>query len=136
MIKGIIAAVLLTSGYVMSSLPDGKSDSMKRCEQVYQANCQACHMAEGQGIPGAFPPLAKSDFLMKDQKRAIGVVLNGLSGAIQVNGQTYQMEMPSHAQLTDQQVADVLTYIQNNWGNEAKPVTPAQVSEVRKSSKK
>ncbi|MCJ8165051.1 cytochrome c [Pontibacter sp. E15-1] len=132
MFKGIIAAMLITSGYFYTSQTDTAEASIKRGKAVYTANCQSCHMAEGQGIPGAFPPLAKSDFLMQDQKRAIGVVLNGLNDEIKVNGQTYHMQMPSHAFLTDQQVADVLTFVQNNWGNKAKPVTPAQVKELRK----
>ncbi len=89
-------------------------------------------MAKGEGIPSTFPPLAKSDYLMKDQKRAIRTVLHGLSGEITVNGDTYNMAMPGYDSLSDQEVADVLNYIQNSWGNKAKPVTPAQVKAERK----
>ncbi len=89
-------------------------------------------MAQGEGIPGAFPPLAKSDYLLKDQKRAISSVVYGVSGEITVNGATYMMDMPAQSHLSDQEVADVLNYIQNNWGNKAKPVTPAQVKAERK----
>jgi len=132
MLKGIIAAVLATSGYVYTSQADGLAESIKRGQEVYSANCQGCHMAEGEGVMGAFPPLAKSDFLMQDQKRAINVVVHGLSGEIKVNDQTYMMDMPAQSSLSDQQVADVLNYIQNNWGNKAEAVTPAQVAEARK----
>ncbi|QCR21440.1 cytochrome c [Pontibacter sp. SGAir0037] len=134
MLKGIILAACLTTGYLYTTTQtDALKASIKRGEEVYSANCQSCHMPEGEGIPGAFPPLAKSDFLMKDQKRAVHIVLHGLSGDIQVNGETYSMEMPPQAHLSDQEVADVLNYVQNNWGNKAKAaVTPAQVKAARK----
>ncbi|PRY10208.1 cytochrome c [Pontibacter ummariensis] len=133
MLKGVLLAVFITSGYLFASQGDSKlQESIKRGEAVYTANCQACHQAEGTGIPGAFPPLAKSDFL-KDQKKVIGVVVHGLSGEIKVNGETYNMQMPAQSHLTDQQVADVLNYVQNNWGNKATAaVTPAQVAAIRK----
>ncbi len=105
---------------------------MLRGEKVYAANCQSCHMPEGEGIPGTFPPLAKSDYLLKDQKRAVGTILHGVSGEITVNGAQYNMDMPAMDYLTDQEVADVLNYIQNSWGNKAKAVTPAQVKAERK----
>ncbi|MCC9168574.1 cytochrome c [Pontibacter sp. XAAS-A31] len=88
-------------------------------------------MEKGEGLAGTFPPLAKSDYLLKDQKRAIGVVLHGAEGEIVVNGETYNMMMPAQSHLSDQEIADVLNYIQNNWGNKAKAVTPAQVKAVR-----
>lgn len=142
MIKSFLTALLLTTGVWSIASPDNtpapdkKNDSLKeslvRGQQVYAANCQSCHMAEGEGIASTFPPLAKSDYLMKDQKRAIGTVLHGLSGEITVNGETYNMAMPGYDYLSDEEVADVLNYIQNNWGNKAKPVTPAQVKAERK----
>ncbi|MCX2740946.1 c-type cytochrome [Pontibacter anaerobius] len=141
MIKGLFIAFILTTG--LSSLvsptepaaaiqADTLKESLKRGEKVYMANCQSCHMPEGEGIPATFPPLAKSDYLMKDQKRAIGTVLHGLSGEITVNGEKYSMDMPAMSYLSDEEVADVLNYIQNNWGNKAKAVTPAQVKAERK----
>ncbi|MHA6249604.1 c-type cytochrome [Pontibacter sp. CAU 1760] len=132
MIKAIVAAVLIPLGYLYTTQTDGLTASAKRGEAVYKTNCQSCHQANGEGIAGVFPPLAKSDFLLKDQKRAIGVVLHGLNGEIKVNGQVFNMVMPAQGALSDQEVADVLNYVQNNWGNKAKPVTPTQVSEARK----
>lgn len=132
MLKSFLLISLITGGYFFST-QDDLTESVKRGKDVYSTTCQACHMAAGEGIPGAFPPLAKSDFLMKDQKRAVGVVVHGLSGEVTVNGQTYNMVMPAQSHLTDKQVADVLNYVQNNFGNKAKAaVTPAQVAEVRK----
>lgn len=141
MLKSLLIAIILTTGFWSASAPsqpavskstDTLKESIKRGEKVYVANCQSCHMPEGEGISGTFPPLAKSDYLMKDQKRAIRSVLYGLSGEMIVNGEKYNMEMPAQHHLSDEEVADVLNYIQNNWGNKAKAVTTAQVKAERK----
>lgn len=102
---------------------------------VYAQNCAACHQPNGQGIPAAFPPLAKADYLMKDKKRAIGVLLHGLEGKIEVNGAPYNSVMPALG-LSDEDVANVLTYVRNSWGNKSDMVTPAEVKSVRDSKKK
>ena len=107
-------------------------ESIKRGEQVYQVNCVACHMDNGEGVPGAFPPLAKSDFLMTDDKKGIIQMLHGASGEITVNGVKYTGGvMPPQTHLSDDEIADVLNYIRNSWGNKAKRITPAQVKAQR-----
>ncbi|MGG7035160.1 MAG: c-type cytochrome [Flavobacterium sp.] len=98
---------------------------------VYTQTCVACHQANGQGIPNAFPPLAKSDYLNKDVNRAIKQVIKGSSGPMVVNGKKYNGAMPAQ-NLTDQQVADVLTYVYANWGNNKTKVTAAMVKAQRK----
>lgn len=98
---------------------------------VYAKTCVACHQATGAGIPGAFPPLAKSDYLNADVNRAIKQVINGSSGPITVNGKKYNTPMPAQA-LNDQEIADVLTYVYASWGNSKKVVTPAMVKAQRK----
>lgn len=98
--------------------------------RIYAANCAACHQAEGQGIPGVFPPVAGSDYLMSNPARAAGVVINGLSGPIEVNGVAYNGVMPA-AKLTDEQVANVVTYVMNSFGNKGTEMTPSQVANVR-----
>jgi len=100
-------------------------------QRVYQTYCMGCHQAEGQGIPGTFPPLANSDFLMADKGRAIETVLNGMTGALEVNGEQYHGTMPPMGHLKDEEVADVLSYIRNSWGNVGPPVTAAEVATVR-----
>lgn len=97
---------------------------------AYQANCAACHQLKGEGIANAFPPLAKSDFLMKDKKRAIGVVVNGLTGNVNVNGNIYNGVMPALG-LSDEDVANVLTFVRNSWGNKSDLVTVKEVKAVR-----
>ncbi len=87
-------------------------------------------MVTGQGIPGAFPPLAKSDYLMADSIRAITTITAGLSGEITVNGVTYFGEMAA-INLDDQQVADVLNYIRNSWGNKGPFINVELVKQAR-----
>jgi len=100
---------------------------------AYQANCMACHQQEGQGLPGAFPPLAGSDYLLADKTRAITTVLQGLTGEVTVNGKVYNNVMPGQHQLDDQTVADILTYVLNSWGNDGGTVVAEEVNEVRQS---
>ena len=111
--------------------PKSLAQQMEHGKQLYMQTCFACHQATGQGIPGAFPPLAKSDFLNADANRAIGVVLNGLSGEVIVNGTKFNSVMPSQ-NLTDDEIADVLTYAYNSWGNNKTVVTPEMVKSHRK----
>ena len=98
---------------------------------IYNKICVACHQAEGQGIPNAFPPLAKSDYLNKDVNKAIKAVANGLTGEIMVNGKKYNSVMPN-PNLSDQEIADVLTFVYSSWGNTKKAVTPAMVKTQKK----
>lgn len=100
-------------------------------KRTYDQNCLACHQPNGQGIAGAFPPLAGSDYLLANPTRAIDVVLSGLSGKVKVNGKEYNGVMPA-VQLNDENVANVLTYILNTWGNNGGEVTPDQVATRRK----
>lgn len=106
------------------------ADQMEYGKQVYMTTCFACHQSEGQGIESVFPPLAASDYLNADVDRSIKVVLQGLQGEITVNGETYNNVMPSQG-LTDEEIANVLTYIYNSWGNDKQQVTPAMVAKIR-----
>jgi nitrite reductase (NO-forming) len=98
---------------------------------TYRMICAACHQFGGQGVPNMFPPLAGSDFLKADKTRAIGIVLNGLSGEVTVNGQTYRSAMPPQRQLSDQQIADVLTYVRASFGNKLDAVSAGEVAATR-----
>lgn len=101
-------------------------------EAVYKQNCLACHQADGNGVKGAFPPLAKSDWL-KNKSKTIGVVKNGLEGPITVNGESYNSVMPALG-LSDENIANVLTYVLNSWGNSGGEVTVAEVRAVKKTA--
>ncbi len=99
-------------------------------QRVYEVNCMACHQAGGTGIPNAFPPLAASDFLNADHSRAIGAILNGLSEQIEVNGQSYNGVMPA-MRLSDEDIANVLTFALNSWDNNGGSVSAADVAAQR-----
>jgi nitrite reductase (NO-forming)/hydroxylamine reductase len=98
---------------------------------VFEANCAACHQASGQGLPGAFPPLAGSDYLQGPREDVLAVALFGLSGEITVKGQTYNAVMPSMGHLSDQDLAAALSYVFNSWGNSLAAVTPEEVAALR-----
>ncbi|MBT8079098.1 MAG: c-type cytochrome [Gammaproteobacteria bacterium] len=102
-----------------------------RGEAVYLQNCAACHQANGQGLAGAFPPLAGSDFLEGDRETVLSAALFGLSGPIVVNGVEYNSVMPSMGYLTDQQLADVITYVFSSWGNKGSAVSVDEVAALR-----
>jgi nitrite reductase (NO-forming) len=104
----------------------------ERGRQVYMGVCFACHMPDGKGLPNVFPPLAGSDFLLADRDRPIRIVLKGLTGPVTVNGVTFNSAMPpQEAVLTEQQIADVLTFVTNEWGNKAEPYTVDDVRRVK-----
>jgi nitrite reductase (NO-forming) / hydroxylamine reductase len=100
-------------------------------QKVYQNFCMACHGPEGKGLPGAFPPVAGSDWIAANPDRLAGVVLNGLSGPITVNGQQYNAVMPPMPFLSDVDAANVLTFVLNSWGNPGGEIQAAQVAQVR-----
>lgn len=107
-----------------------KEVQMEKGKRVYMQTCFACHQPTGLGLPGVFPPLAKADYLMEDKERSIRSVVKGLSGPITVNGKKYNGVMPPVA-LNDEQVANVLTYVRNSWGNSGDPVRVDEVRRVR-----
>jgi nitrite reductase (NO-forming)/hydroxylamine reductase len=106
-------------------------DVMARGESVFLGTCAACHQPTGQGLPGAFPPLAGSDFLAGNRREVMQAALFGLSGPITVNGVEYNGVMPSVGYLSDQELADALTYVFNSWGNAYAAVSVDEVAALR-----
>ncbi len=106
-------------------------EQIKAGEALFAGTCSVCHQSNGAGLPNVFPPLAKSDYLLKDKQRAIGVVLHGLQGPVTVNGQSFNSVMPPMTQLNDDEVANILTYVLNSWGNKGGAVSAAEVERVR-----
>ncbi len=98
----------------------------------YTGTCSVCHQDNGEGLGGVFPPLAKSDFMSKDPEAAIRYVLNGLTGKITVNGKDYDSVMPPMSQLNNDEIANILTYVFNSWGNDDGRISAEQVDKVRK----
>ena len=132
--KIAICVILSGIAFTSSTLPDQEiKESIKRGKEVYTLYCQNCHMEDGNGMPGVNPPLAKADYLKKPAKTLINVILKGQSGEVVVNGKKYNVPMPAQEYLTDMQIADVLNYIKNSWGNKIPgAVTPAMVKALRK----
>ena len=109
----------------------GIDESLTEGKQVYDMYCMACHMSNGKGAPGMNPPLIDTEYVLEDKERLIKIVLNGLSDPIEIKGEIYQNIMAPHAFLTDQQIADVLTFVRKSWGNDASAITPQEVAGVR-----
>ena len=122
---------LLMFPTLVSFLPNNElEESIKRGRVIYQTLCQSCHQENGQGIPGVYPPLAQSDYLMADKNRSIKIVLEGMMGEITVNGNRYNGVMTPFP-LKDREVADVLNFVRNSWSNEGEIVTVEEVAAQR-----
>lgn len=107
-----------------------KTQKLEMGRQIFNTICAACHQPTGRGVPNVFPPLAGSDFLNADKNRAIKIVINGRQGEIVVNGLRFNNTMPKFP-LTDQDIANVLTYVYNSFGNAGIEVTPEEVATLR-----
>jgi len=113
-----------------------KEEQIKAGEARFTGTCSVCHQSTGQGLPGVFPPLAGSDFLMADKQRAIGIVLNGLHGPVTVNGNAFDSVMPPMSQLNDDELANILTFVRNSWGNSGESVSAEEVKKLRDSTQR
>jgi nitrite reductase (NO-forming) len=121
---------LAATAAMAASAPDAAT--LAKGHSLFENNCSACHQAHGEGMPGVFPNLAKSDFLAADPQRAVHFVLHGHTGQITVNGVTYDGSMPDvGANLSNQDVADILTYVLNSWGNPGGEIQPDAVAQIR-----
>jgi nitrite reductase (NO-forming) len=128
-VSGCLILVIASFSFVQ---PANLTKSIANGKKVYINNCMNCHMEDGKGLEGAFPPIAKSDFLKRPPKDLIEVILKGQSGEVKVNGIVYNMMMPAQEYLSDEEISDVLNYINNSWGNKnLKPILPAQVKKLR-----
>jgi len=102
-------------------------------KKVFAQNCVACHQATGLGVPGAFPPLAGSEFVLGSPRRLSMILLKGLQGPVEVKGNKFNGAMPSWEKaLTDKKIAAVLSYVRQEWGNKAPEVQPEQIEAARK----
>lgn len=106
-------------------------DAMLAGENFYKVNCIVCHQPNGGGIPGAFPPLVESEWVSGNEDRLASILLNGLSGPITVNGAQYFSVMPPLNQFSDRELASVLTFVRQSFGNHAAPVSEEKVAEIR-----
>jgi mono/diheme cytochrome c family protein len=133
--KKLLVSSLLIAGIVLivqsqAVTPPAKA-SMARGKAVYEKYCLTCHQADGGGVPRMTPPLIKTEYVLGNKQRLIGIVLNGLNVPLEINEETYENPMASHAFLQDQQIADVLTFVRNSFGNKASVIKAAEVKSVR-----
>ncbi|MEP6781741.1 MAG: cytochrome c [Gemmatimonadaceae bacterium] len=99
---------------------------------IYAATCIACHMGNGQGVAGQFPPLVNSDWVLGSEERLIRIILHGVVGEIEVEGEMFNGAMPTWGPtFRDEDLAAVATYVRKSWGNKSAPVTAATVARVR-----
>lgn len=120
----VVTGLLLTAG---SSVAVASDDGKK----AYEANCQACHQPNGQGLPGAFPPLAGNPHVVDDKLHVVRTILKGMSGPLEVNGQKYNAVMPPMQHISDEDIADIANYVLSSWGNKGGEVTEDEVEQVR-----
>ena len=107
-------------------------ESIAEGAEIYQDFCVQCHLDSGEGVAGVFPPLAGSDYLLKNINLSIKGVKYGLNGPIEVNGEAYDGIMQNQW-LEEEEIADVMNYVLNNWGNSSKEIiTAKRVSQIQK----
>lgn len=123
------SALAVHSAEVASATSLG--DQIAAGKSIYETHCVACHQTTGTGLAGAFPPLAGADYLLEDPERAVMIVLAGKSGPITVNGVDYNAVMPNFSYLSDSDIANLLTYALNSWGNSGGSISAAQVTALR-----
>lgn len=113
-----------TAAAANEQLPDGRS--------VYATTCSACHQATGEGVAGVFPPLAGSEWVTGDEAKVVRILLQGVTGPIEVAGETFNGMMPPWGPtMKDADIAAVLTYVRSTWGNKGTPITAASVAKIR-----
>lgn len=111
-------------------------------KKAYLSACVNCHQATGQGVAGVYPPLAGSEWVQGNQERVIRVLLHGLTGPIDVEGKTFNGAMPAFGKVpgggfnwSEEKISQVLTYIRQEWGNKADPITKDKVTEILNTEK-
>jgi len=103
--------------------------------QIFEGKCAACHQASGQGVPGVFPPLAASGWVLGDEKVLASILLHGVNGDMEVQGTVYKGSMPSWKAMNDDELAAVMSYIRSAWGNKAAEIKPDAVKAQREATK-
>jgi len=131
----LFSVLLMALTKTGSSNQNKLAASIERGKKVYAERCLTCHQADGGGVQNMNPPLTKTKWVLGDKIQLIQIVLKGLSTGVEIDGDSYHNVMASHADLTDLQIADVLTYVRNSFGNKAKTVTEAEVRSVRAKTK-
>ncbi|SFN02449.1 Cytochrome c, mono-and diheme variants [Chitinophaga sp. YR627] len=136
----LIAGLCVTAQVKKPAKPTAKpvaasSATIARGKALYRQYCISCHQENGSGVPRMNPPLIKTEYVLGDKTRLIGILLNGFNEDVEINGDYYSNPMPSQAALKDQEIADILSYVRNSFGNKASTVSAAEVTTVREAKK-
>ena len=129
--KKIVSVMAFIAMHAAVLAQSADKASIERGKTVYEGTCLACHQADGSGVPNLNPPLIKTKWTLGEKNQLINVVLKGLDEEIEVDGETYHNVMPPLAYLSDQEIADVLTYVRNNFGNKASAIREVDVKALR-----
>lgn len=108
------------------------NEKMKRGLEVYNNVCLICHQEDGSGVPMMFPPINESLSVSGDPEKLIRIVLEGMAGPIEVKGEEYDEIMPPQAELSDQEISDLLTWLRNSFNNSGDAIAPEEVAKLRK----
>ena len=133
MIIGVVLCATLSFLSAQTKAPKkpGAGSSVSRGKQVYEQYCLTCHQVDGSGVPHLNPPLIKTTFVPGNKTKLVQVVLKGMQSSEPIDDEYYSNNMPPHNFLKDQEIADVLTYVRNNFGNKASAVTATEVKAIR-----
>ena len=126
-----IPLIGLTIAQPKKKVPITQTIVYKQGKEVYKKVCLSCHMEDGGGVPRLNPPLIKTSYVLGDKQPLISIVLKGMKERVAIDDEHFSNNMASHAYLSDVEIAAVLTYIRNSFGNKASVVTPAEVKQAR-----
>ena len=119
--------------FISCNFPSTSEASVARGEKIYKQYCLSCHQADGSGVSQLNPPLKNTTYVLGEESKLIHIVMNGFSDGVEINGEAYTNPMPPFgASLKDQEIADVLTYVRNSFGNKASEISADQVKALRK----
>ncbi len=136
--RKISIAAALFIGFIAASFSFDQKDfkaSYGRGKVVYEKTCAPCHQPDGDGVPRMNPPLIKTKIVLGAKEKLVQIIVKGFNEEVEINGELYSNPMPAQPQLTNQEIADVLTFVRNSFGNKATAVTVAEVITIRKKIK-
>lgn len=128
--KGDVFDVNAQNGAAKAKAPK-PFDPLAQGKKNFTRTCQTCHQADGKGLPGVYPPLVGSEWLLNSEERPIKILIKGMSGTVVVEGATFSGNMPAVGDWKDRDIAAVLTYVRQAWGNSAGPISEELVKKVR-----
>lgn len=130
--KKLISVLLIsTFCYIIVFAQTVSKEQMQRGKTVFETYCLTCHQEDGTGVPKLNPPLIKTSYVTGDKRKIITWVLSGTTEKIEIDGEYYSNNMPPQNYLKDQEIADVLTYIRNSFGNKSSAISAADVKAIR-----